>query len=432
MNLKDRILVISHAHPDFSLGGGELAAYNLYKAYQANAAVEDANFLARVDRGRGATGHITLRRPNEYLWEQAVENWHMMKAAHQESLVTWFSDLVRALRPTIVHAHHYAHLGLEFLRVIKHVDPSIRIMMTLHEYMAICSNNGQMLKTSSMRLCSRESFDECHACFPERSPEDFWLRKHYFGAHFDLVDTFVAPSNFLKQRYVAWGIPEAKIVVIENGQNRRDLLPPRPLDTSGTRNRLGFFGQVNPYKGLDVVLEALTQMKWTARQNVLLEVHGANLDKQSPEFQDKVRSLLGPLIKEGTVQWVGPYEPDQLPGRMATIDWVLVPSIWWENSPMVIQEAFANGRPVICSDIGGMAEKVTHGKNGMHVSVGNVAQWAQSLSSAVQMSDEWDRLREGISAPISHAECADAHLELLQAVPLPAVSKRGKKLHALQ
>jgi len=51
---------------------------------------------------------------------------------------------------------------------------------------------------------------------------------------------------------------------------------------------------------------------------------------------------------------------------MAAVDWVVVPSIWWENSPLVIQEAFAHGRPVICSDIGGMAEKVAHEKNGLH------------------------------------------------------------------
>ena len=59
---------------------------------------------------------------------------------------------------------------------------------------------------------------------------------------------------------------------------------------------------------------------------------------------------------------------------MAEIDWVVVPSIWWENSPLVIQEAFLHGRPVICSDIGGMAEKVRHGVDGLHFRVGDDAQ----------------------------------------------------------
>ena len=73
-----RILVMAHGHPDFSLGGGELAAYTLFKAYQARDDVDEAWYLGRADRGRGATGNISLRRPNEYLWEQAVNDWHLI------------------------------------------------------------------------------------------------------------------------------------------------------------------------------------------------------------------------------------------------------------------------------------------------------------------------------------------------------------------
>jgi hypothetical protein len=49
--------------------------------------------------------------------------------------------------------------------------------------------------------------------------EDFWLRKHYFQSHFELVDQFVSPSEFLRQRYIAWGLQPEQIVVIENGQS---------------------------------------------------------------------------------------------------------------------------------------------------------------------------------------------------------------------
>ncbi|TNF56368.1 MAG: glycosyltransferase, partial [Burkholderiales bacterium] len=364
MTQAHRILVMAHAHPDFSLGGGEIAAYNLFKAYKDNPDVQDAWFLARADRGRGPTGQITLRRPNEYLWEQAVHDWHMMKAVHQESVTTWFADLIRGLRPTVVHTHHYAHLGLEYLRVIKQVDPAIKIMMTLHEYMAICRNNGQMIKTGSFKLCSRATHDECHQCFPDKSPEDFWLRKHYFMSHFELVDQFVSPSEFLRQRYIDWGLPAGKIVVIENGQSDEPPLPPRPLAEGETRNRFGFFGQINPFKGLDVLLQALHEMPKAERKKIVLEVHGANLEHQSAEFQKKIEELRRPLIKQGVVQWVGPYQPHELRSRMANVDWVVVPSIWWENSPMVIQEALVCGRPLLVSDIGGMKEKALHATGG--------------------------------------------------------------------
>ena len=404
---------MAHAHPDFSLGGGEIAAYNLFKAYKDNPDVQDAWFLARADRGRGPTGQITLRRPNEYLWEQAVHDWHLMKAVHQESVTTWFADLIRALRPTVVHTHHYAHLGLEYLRVIKQVDPAIKIMMTLHEYMAICRNNGQMIKTGSFKLCSRATHDECHQCFPDKSPEDFWLRKHYFMSHFELVDQFVSPSEFLRQRYIDWGLPADKIVVIENGQSDEPPLPPRPLAEGETRNRFGFFGQINPFKGLDVLLQALHEMPKAERKKIVLEVHGANLEHQSADFQRKIEDLRRPLIKQGVVQWVGPYQPHELRSRMANVDWVVVPSIWWENSPMVIQEALVCGRPLLVSNLGGMAEKVKDGSTGMHVVTGSALAWRRSIVSAGTMEQEWLTWTKQIATPPSHNFCAHGHLQLI-------------------
>lgn len=424
MSNAHRILVMAHAHPDFSLGGGEIAAYNLFKAYRETPEVEEAWFLGRADRGRGATGQISLRRPNEYLWEQAVHDWHMMKAVHQESLTTWFADLIRALKPTVVHTHHYAHMGLEYLRVIKQVDHRIKIMMTLHEYMAICSNNGQMIKIGSFKLCSRSSHDECRQCFPNRTAEDFWLRKHYFMSHFELVDQFVSPSEFLRQRYIDWGLPADKIVVIENGQSDEPPLPPRPLAEGETRNRFGFFGQANPFKGLDVVLQALHEMPKSERKKIVLEVHGANLDQQSQEFQDKIEALRRPLIKQGVVQWVGPYQPHELRSRMANVDWVVVPSIWWENSPMVIQEAMVHGRPLLVSDIGGMREKVQDAVTGFHVSSGNPTIWAQRFQKTASFTNEaWEAIRKNTEHPITHVLCAKVHIKLLEKITLDVESE---------
>ena len=408
---QQRILVMSHAHPDFSLGGGEIAAYNLFNGYRNDPGVEQAWFLAAADRGRGVTGAIGMRRKDEYLWEQGIGDWHLMKVRHRESLTTWFADLIRALRPTIVHAHHYMHLGLEFLRVIKQVDPTIRIYMTLHEYMAICRNNGQMIKTDGKRLCSRASHDECRQCFPQNTAEDFWLRKHFFMSHFDLVDGFISPSEFLRQRYIDWGIASHRIVVIENGQTEAPALPSRPLDEGDSRNRFGFFGQITPYKGLHVLLEALSHLSKKQRRGLVLEVHGANLELQTAEYRKRIEGLLEPLVAKGVVEWVGPYQPHELRSRMAAIDWVVVPSTWWENSPMVIQEAFACGRPLLVSDIGGMAEKVRHGVDGMHVATGNSLQWGRALASAAGSSELWDRLRARIAPPLSHAACARTHLE---------------------
>lgn len=407
-----RILVMAHRHPDFSLGGGEIAAYNLFRAYRDNPQVQEAWFLASADRGRGVSGAIAPRREGEYLWEQSIHDWFMLKAAHRPSVTQGFVELLRALRPTVLHSHHYAHLGVEYLRVARETLPDLKIILTLHEYMAICHNQGQMIKTNG-RLCSRESLDDCRACFPQYTVQDFWRRKHFIQGHFAYVDQFVSPSEFLRQRYIDWGIPAEKIVVIENGQDDAEPLPPRPLAEGESRNRFGYFGQINPYKGLDVLLQALHRMPKEDRRRIVLEVHGANLEGQAGEFQQKIRELAEPLIRKGVVQWMGPYQPHELRKRMAGVDWVVVPSVWWENSPMVIQEAFVCGRPLLVSDIGGMAEKVRDGIDGHHVASGNPLAWSTALCAAASSTSRWDELRAAIRRPNVHAAVATAHLEVL-------------------
>lgn len=409
----ERILVVAHRHPDFSLGGGEIAAYNLFRAYRRNERVAHAWFLAGAERGRGATGGIMLRRDAEYLWEQGIHDWTMLKAVHRRSITQGFGELVRALRPTIVHAHHYAHLGLEFLRIVKEIDPAIRVCLTLHEYMAICNRQGQMIKTDG-RLCSRESFDDCRGCFPQLSVQDLWRRKHFIQRHFDYVDCFVSPSQFLRERYIEWGLDADKIAVVENGQDDAMRIAPREVDAGAVRNRFGFFGQINPFKGLDVLLKAQHGLPKADRKRVVLEVHGANLEAQEDDFRRSIMALAEPLIAKGIVQWVGPYQPHEVRKRMGAVDWVVVPSVWWENSPMVIQEALVCGRPLLVSDIGGMAEKVRHGGNGLHVSCGSPLAWGRAMLAATD-PQRWRDCADAIRPPLTHSDCADLHLRIIRA-----------------
>ena len=423
---RERILVMSHAHPDFSLGGGEIAAYNLFQAYRRRPDVADAWFLARADRGQGVSGSIAMRRPREYLWDQGISDWHALATANLESVLTTFADFLRATRPTIVHAHHYANIGLEFLNVIRDVDPGIRIVLTLHEFMAICRNNGQMVKTDGETLCMRATDEDCRRCFPAQSLEDFWLRRHAIHRHFDRVDMFIAPSAFLRDRYVDWGIAPDRIRVVENGQGVAGPLPPRPLAVGEPRNRFAFFGQLTPYKGLDVVLGALSHPACGEQGALVLEVNGSNLQLQTPKYQARVEGLLEPLLESGVVQWRGAYAPQELRQRMAGIDWVVVPSTWWENSPMVIQEAFACGRPVLVSDIGGMREKVRDGIDGLHVARASQWDWRQAMRRAANEPGLWEQLRAGIRQPFDHDACAAAHLAAIDAATASAGASRSR------
>src|SRR5438067_2451574 len=127
---------------------------------------------------------------------------------------------------------------------------------------------------------------------------------------------------------------------------------------------------------------------------VTLRIHGANLDIQDGEFKRKIAALLEETTRSVTL--AGKYDSSDLPHLMRDIDWVVVPSIWWENSPLVIQEAFLHGRPVICSNVGGMAEKVDNGVNGLHFRVGGPVLLAQVIREAANTPGRWDTLRQRI------------------------------------
>jgi len=235
----------------------------------------------------------------------------------------------------------------------------------------------------------------------------FVRRKRFIQSHLAHVDLFLAPSRFLRDRYVDWGIPAEKIVYEEYG--RLPVMPLPERTQPGLRNRFGFFGQLTRFKGADVLLEA---MRLIAERGVdaELRIHGANLDVAQGSDQRRFWELL--RRAGGSVSSVGSYGRSELSQLMHEVDWVVVPSIWWENSPLVIQEAFAFGRPVICSDIGGMAEKVSDRVSGLHFRVGDPVDLAETIERAVSTPDLWNELRAGIPAVYS----MKTHLSSLNAL----------------
>jgi glycosyltransferase involved in cell wall biosynthesis len=391
-----RVAILSLGHPEFSPGGAETASYNLFKGFSDDPNIEEAFYLARIDRKRAPTGGISWYRGNEFFWEQGMNDWTFLRGMEREIGARNLADWLRFARPDVVHAHHYAHMGLEMFRVIRNTLPNAKIYLTLHEYMGICLNNGQMIKKNSTKLCRASSLEACGHCFPDMSREDIWLRRNSLLNTFGLVDGFISPSFFLKRRYVDWGLPAEKVIVIENAQMDYGIVPPRALVEGESRNRFGYFGQVNRFKGVDILLQAFDQATRQTDMPLFIEIHGANLEIQPIEFQEKVTALREKLEERGVLQWIGAYDPEDLPRRMANVDWVVMPSIWWENSPMIIQEAFLCGRPVVCSGIGGMAEKVEDGVTGIHVEVGNVANFASTFVKVAKDVALFDKLRAQI------------------------------------
>jgi glycosyltransferase involved in cell wall biosynthesis len=243
------------------------------------------------------------------------------------------------------------------------------------------------------------------------------MRKRFIQSHLALVDEFVVPSEHVRGRYVDWGLPPRRVTVAPYLMEPRDRLPDRPAERM--RNRFAYFGQLNPYKGVDVLLEAMDVLG--ADFDGHLWIHGANLDKQAQSFRSRFEEVLH--ADRPTVTFAGPYERARLHRLLEETDWVVVPSIWPETGPLTAMEALQHGRPVICSDVGGMAEKVADGHNGLHFRRGDAAHLAEVMASAVTSSGLWDRLRSGIPARFPQWE-AEQHLATMAAVYDRALAAR--------
>lgn len=409
---QERILMVSHGHPDWSKGGGEIAAYSLFREFNHHPEC-NAVFMARSDMAHvhhGGTPFSLRNSSNELLFFSPHIDHFRFSQPNKRFVWQGFREFLERYRPTVVHFHHYEHLGLELLREVKNCLPAAALVLTLHEFLAICHHHGQMIKRTSGRLCYKADPTDCHRCFPDIAPTDFRLRELFVKSFFKLVDVFIAPSEFLRRRYIDWGLPAEKIVVLENGQSSATRLPSRLLRGGEDRNRFAYFGQISPYKGVDLLLEAITLLPAEFRQRMTFEIYGSNLEIQNAEFQQRFRDL---LERAGAcVRFYGAYESDELPEMMADIDWVVMPSIWWENSPLVIQEAFKYGRPVICADIGGMAEKVIDGQTGLHFRARRAYSLARVLERAASTDGLWEQLVMNLPEPLTVKQSAEEHLRL--------------------
>jgi glycosyltransferase involved in cell wall biosynthesis len=369
--------VASHSHPEVSNGGAEIAAFQLFRGLQDHPDCE-AWFLG-CDRSAGADRPgATLSQPysdREYLYATGAFDWFKF-ANRDPRFRVEIERLFAELAPDVVHFHHYINFGVEVFQHLKRVAPDCKIVLTLHEYLAVCHHYGQMVTKGHANLCYQATPGRCHACFPEYGKSDFFLRKLYIERFFDLVDEFVSPSHFLAERYIAWGIPAEKMTVLENLMPAAPKAAPPP---SGTL-RLGFFGQISKLKGIDVVFDAAALLAKDEVAAVSFEIFG-DYRGQPPEFQAAFLERLAGA--SANIRFNGPYDRQRVNRLMQSVHAVLVPSIWWENSPVVIQEALRNRRPVICSDIGGMAEKVRDGVDGLHFSAGSPVALASLLRGII-------------------------------------------------
>jgi glycosyltransferase involved in cell wall biosynthesis len=405
-----KLLIAAHSHPAITKGGAEIAAWRLYEGIAARPDWRAWFMGCAREAGAGRAGSVITQpfSDHEFVYSPSAFDWFKF-ANFDKQYPRELEALLADIAPDIVHFHHYVNYGVETFLHVKRALPQCRIVLTLHEFQAICNHYGQMVTKEKKSLCYEASLRECNKCYPEFSRTDFFLRKAYVSRFFDLVDQFISPSEFLAERYVKWGIPEAKMAVLENVTTPAQDIGFPGLDADPDILRVGFFGQISYLKGIHVALDAARLLEEEGVSAIQFEIHG-DYANQPPEFQT---DFLERLQKAGrNVRYHGPYENHRVDSLMRSVDLVLVPSIWWENSPVVIQECLRNRRPIVCSDIGGMAEKVRNEKDGFHFGVGSPIELAALLRTLARDREKLARVVRGMRHPDPPELSVDRHLEL--------------------
>jgi glycosyltransferase involved in cell wall biosynthesis len=421
-----KVLYVSHNHSSIRPGGAEIYAEELHRAIGRTSEFASL-FVARVAEPVATHDGSRLARaesdPTLYFLHTGDDEFDrlLVTARSKRLYVEDWRGFLRAQKPDIVHFHHSALLGYDMIRETRRTLPRAGIVYTLHDFGPICHHDGQMVRTGTYALCRAASAPRCHECFPKLLMQDFLARERFVKSALELVDLFITPSEHARHTFIEWGLPHDRVVHEDYGRFPVPALPDPP--NAGRRRTIGFFGQVTRYKGIDVLLEAMKLLCETDT-DVRLLLFASGIERAQPEFRARLNALLAEASE--SVKFQGRYEQAALPALLSAIDWMVVPSIWWETGPLVIHEARLHGRPVICSDIGAMVERIEHGVNGLHFRVGDPRSLAAAIRRAVDTPGLWDELRARMTDPHS----MDAHLQTIAGLYRGLCDRRSPPLAA--
>jgi glycosyltransferase involved in cell wall biosynthesis len=204
------------------------------------------------------------------------------------------------------------------------------------------------------------------------------------------VSRFLAPSRFLGEFMVRWGLPEQSVRVITTGIDPQRYAPREstPGDVrDGRPLRVLFLGTYAVHKGAHVLLEAWGKLPAELRAKARLELYGPPF-RSDAAYLERLASLAqacGAHLGEALGR-------EAIAPRLRSTDLLVVPSIWFENAPLVILEALAVRTPLCVSGLGGMAELVRPGVSGWHFQAGDAGDLAETLARVLREPEALGRL----------------------------------------
>jgi glycosyltransferase involved in cell wall biosynthesis len=334
-----------------------------------------------------------------------------------------FAGWLDALRPDVYHQHQWTpKCGYHHLRFARRLG--IPTVVSIHVPLPLCQRKTLMI--DGVRPCQGLiDVDACTSCVEHARREPLqafeppdpsalgssaaerqhtlsgFVRDRQLGLRLleEHSDVILVSADWLKRSLALNGVSPQKILTCKYGISnpagpwRPSPMRPRPDPAAERVLRIGFFGRWTQMKGPDTVLSALGSVASPEK----FEYHMYGI-AQEPTYEDHIRRLAAEMPGVYLHQ---PVTTADLGEHMAQMDVIAVPSRWKETGPLVVMHAFAAGRPVVGSDLGGVAEQVTHGQDGLLLPPNDPAAWARALEELQSSPHLVAALTAGIRRPRS-------------------------------
>lgn len=407
-----RVLQVAHALPPATYGGTELYARDLA------AALAERGHEVGVAAVRGADAEIpgveTFALPDPEGETAPGVGERALSAVRRRRTDRRFAELLADFDPDAVHCQHFKHLSASIPELC--AEREIACVATLHDFWTVC-HREQLYRPEGRPCSGPESVGKCAECYRRVKMEDARAtdggtvvasgddraevarRTAHLRRALEATDQLVAPSDFLRETFVEFGTAPDRIERCRNGIEV-GRFEDTGFDPDGPL-RVGYAGRITERKGVHLLVEAIREVP-----DAELHVFG-RFDPESNPYHARLAAAAG-----DRTTFRGWYADRPTPYR--EVDALVLPSVWYENSPLVIQEAFASGVPVVTADAGGMAELVADGEDGLTFLTGDADALAAELRRLAADPSLVADLRAGVEEPKPLADHA-AEIEAVYA-----------------
>ncbi|MCB9834104.1 MAG: glycosyltransferase [Planctomycetes bacterium] len=430
-----RILHVTHEFPPYEFAGTAIYTYNIVKALAGRhelfvfSRLEDKNVPAYkiIDEDRNGY-HVRLISRPELSWAP-FENSYTDARAEKA-----FTDYLDEVQPDVVHFQHM--LGLSYTCVQEVKKRKIACIFTLHDFWTMCPM-GQRMCYTDRALCDEIDFNKCGPCvfgpnwtwegdandagesapmtfqrrydqrfamtpglfarrpralahatmksighflgFDDRSEAGEGESNHPFAVRFrrmrkalEHCDLLITPSAFLRDEFIRlFGVPADRIIHSLNGMTF-DHVVAHPKSSSDII-RFGFVGSIIPTKGVHVLIEAAKKLH--GRDGFRVDVYGAP-NRWTVAYEKELHESAEGFDK---IVFHGRFDNKKIGRVLSNVDVLVVPSIWYENAPLTLNEAAMTRTPVLASDRGGMLEFVRDNRYGRNFRLGDPDDLAREM-----------------------------------------------------